>query len=132
MSDSSTPWTVAHQVPLSMGFSRLEYWSGFHLLLQGIFLIQELNPSLLHCRQILYRLSYKGSPEVSGGGQEELPHARGQGGGGEEQPHSKEWWLRGRRRAERSYSCSRSGGVALRRYPSSKVRSSGCTLLEQP
>ena len=22
-----TPWTVAHQVPLSMGFSRLEYWS---------------------------------------------------------------------------------------------------------
>ena len=24
-----TPWTVAHQVPLSMGFSRQEYWSGF-------------------------------------------------------------------------------------------------------
>ena len=22
-----TPWTVAHQVPLSMGFSRQEYWS---------------------------------------------------------------------------------------------------------
>ena len=22
------PWTVAHQVPLSMGFSRQEYWSG--------------------------------------------------------------------------------------------------------
>ena len=22
------PWTVAHQVPLSMGFSRREYWSG--------------------------------------------------------------------------------------------------------
>ena len=27
---------------------------------------------------------------------------------------------------------SRSGGVAVRRYPSSKVRSSGCALLEQP
>ena len=27
---------------------------------------------------------------------------------------------------------SRSGGVAMRRYPSSKVRSSGCALLEQP
>ena len=28
MSDSSvTPWTVAHQTPLSMGFSRQEYWS---------------------------------------------------------------------------------------------------------
>ena len=23
-----TPWTVAHQVPLSMGYSRQEYWSG--------------------------------------------------------------------------------------------------------
>ena len=25
--DSATPWTVAHQVPLSMGFSRQEHWS---------------------------------------------------------------------------------------------------------
>ena len=24
----ATPWTVAHQVPLSMGFPRQEYWSG--------------------------------------------------------------------------------------------------------
>ena len=32
MSDSfSTPWTVAHQVPLSMGFTREEYWSGLSL-----------------------------------------------------------------------------------------------------
>ena len=28
VSDSVTPWTVAHQAPLSMGFSRQEYWSG--------------------------------------------------------------------------------------------------------
>ena len=28
MSDSFATWTVAHQVPLSMGFSRQEYWSG--------------------------------------------------------------------------------------------------------
>ena len=28
MSDSAIPWTVAHQAPLSMGFSRQEYWSG--------------------------------------------------------------------------------------------------------
>ena len=28
MSDSATPWTVAHQAPLSMEFSRQEYWSG--------------------------------------------------------------------------------------------------------
>ena len=28
MSDSATPWTVAHQALLSMGFPRQEYWSG--------------------------------------------------------------------------------------------------------
>ena len=28
MSDSATPWTVAYQVPPSMGFSRQECWSG--------------------------------------------------------------------------------------------------------
>ena len=28
VSDSATPWTVAHQAPPSMGFSRQEYWSG--------------------------------------------------------------------------------------------------------
>ena len=27
MSNSATPWTVAHQAPLSMGFSRQEYWN---------------------------------------------------------------------------------------------------------
>ena len=25
---SATPWTLAHQAPLSMGFYRQEYWSG--------------------------------------------------------------------------------------------------------
>ena len=34
-------------------------------LLQRIFLIQESNWSLLHCRQILYQLSYQGSPFIS-------------------------------------------------------------------
>ena len=27
-----TPWTVAHQAPLSLGFSRQEYWSGLPFL----------------------------------------------------------------------------------------------------
>ena len=27
-----TPWTVAHQAPLSMGFPRQEYWSGLPFL----------------------------------------------------------------------------------------------------
>ena len=38
-----------------------EYWSRLSLL-QGIFLTQEVNWGLLHCRQILYQLSYQGSP----------------------------------------------------------------------
>ena len=35
---------------------------GSLFLLQGIFPTQELNWVLLHCRQILYQLSYEGSP----------------------------------------------------------------------
>ena len=34
-------------------------------LLQGIFPTQELNPGLLHCRQILYQLSHKGRPAAA-------------------------------------------------------------------
>ena len=37
---------------------------GCHFLLQRIFPTQGSNPGLLHCRQILYRMSYKGSPIV--------------------------------------------------------------------
>ena len=33
-------------------------------ILQGIFPTQGLNPGLLHCRQILYQLSHKGSPRI--------------------------------------------------------------------
>ena len=42
-------------------------------------------------------------------------------------PTSKEQWLRGHRRAQRSYSMFK-----VRRGDSSKVRSSGCALLGQP
>ena len=52
-----TLWTVAHQAPLSTGFSRQEYWSGLPFPLPGIFSTQWLNPCLLHyCvgRKILY------------------------------------------------------------------------------
>ena len=99
----ATPWTIACQSPLSMEFSRQEYWSGQLFpfpgdlpnpeikprspalqadllpfeppgkpkntrvgslsLLQGIFLTQESNQGLLHCRWILYQLSYQGSPK---------------------------------------------------------------------
>ena len=93
-----TPHTVACQAPLSMGFSRQEYWCGLPFSspgelpnsgikpgspalqadclpseppgkpnntrvgslspFQGIFLTQELNQGLFHCRQILYRWTF--------------------------------------------------------------------------
>ena len=97
-----TPWTVAHQAPLSMRFSRQEYWSelpcpppgdlpnpgikpsspalldsllsktpgksknrvGSLSLLKGIFPTQELNWSLLHCRQILYQRATREAPHM--------------------------------------------------------------------
>ena len=107
VSDSLWPrGLLAHQAPLSMGFSRQEYWSGLPCpppgdlpnpgikprypalqetdsfpseppgkpkntgvgslsLLQGIFPTQESNLGLLHCRRILYQLSYQGSPSIS-------------------------------------------------------------------
>ena len=52
-----TPWTIAHQAPQFMEFSRQEYWR--RSLLQGIFPTQGLNKGLLHCRQILYCLSHE-------------------------------------------------------------------------
>ena len=96
----ATSWTIACQAPLSMEFSRQEYWSGLPCpslgdlpnpgieprstalrvdslpaepqgrpkntgvcslsLLQWIFPTQELNWGLLHCRWILYQLTYQG------------------------------------------------------------------------
>ena len=46
-------------VPLSMGFSKQKHWSGLPFPSQGIFPIQGLNSGLLHCKQILHRLSHQ-------------------------------------------------------------------------
>ena len=46
-----------------MKFSRQEYWSGLPVLSPGNLPTQELNPDLLHCRQILYHLRHQGSPQ---------------------------------------------------------------------
>ena len=43
-----TPWTVAHQAPLSMGLSGKNTGVGCHFLLQGIISTQGSNPCLLH------------------------------------------------------------------------------------
>ena len=53
----ATPWTVAYQAPPSMGFSRQECWSGLPFPSQGIFLTQEMNLGLPHCRQMLHSAS---------------------------------------------------------------------------
>ena len=58
----STPWTVACQASLSMGFSRQEYWSGLPFPSPGIFPTQGSNPGLLHSRQILYWLKLPAKP----------------------------------------------------------------------
>ena len=41
----ATSWTVARQVPLSMGFSRQEYWSGWPFPSPGDILDQGINPA---------------------------------------------------------------------------------------
>ena len=58
----ATSWTVARPAPLSMEWSSKNAGVGCHSLLQCIFSTQRLNPGLPHCRQILNRLSYQGSP----------------------------------------------------------------------
>ena len=70
MSDkSATPWTVAHQVPLFMEFSRQEYWSGLQIPSPGDLPdpgIEPRSPALQvdSCitGRFFYWLSYKGSP----------------------------------------------------------------------
>ena len=53
MSDSVTPWMVACQAPLSMGFSRQEYWSGLPFPFPGHLPNPGIDRGLPHYRQIL-------------------------------------------------------------------------------
>ena len=57
----ATPWTVAHQAPLSIGFSRQEYWSGLPFPSPGDLPNPGIKPRS-HYRQTLYHLSHQGSP----------------------------------------------------------------------
>ena len=71
----TTPWTVARQAPLSMGFPRQEYWSGFTCPPPGNLPDPRIEPAapavqaeslpLSHqgiSRQLLYHESHLGSP----------------------------------------------------------------------
>ena len=55
-------WTVTCQAPLSMGFSRQQYWSRLPFPSLGDLPNPGLNLGFLRCKQILYRLSYEVSP----------------------------------------------------------------------
>ena len=56
----ATPWTVAYQAPLSMGFFPGKNTGvGCHFLLHKIFPTQRLNLGLPCCRQTLYCLSHQ-------------------------------------------------------------------------
>ena len=62
----ATPWTVAHQAPLSMGSPGRNTGVGCHALLQGGFPTQGPNPGFQHYRQILSCLSHQRSPKILG------------------------------------------------------------------
>ena len=64
VSDSETPWAVARQAPLSMGFSRQEYWSGLPCPPPGDLLDPGTEPRSPALQVDFYRLSHKGSPGI--------------------------------------------------------------------
>ena len=55
----ATPRTVACQAPLSMGFSRKEYWNRLPFPSPGDLPNPGIKTALVHCRQILYWLKYE-------------------------------------------------------------------------
>ena len=57
----AAPWAIAHHTPLhGILQARILKWVAIPFSRGS--LAQELNPGILHCRQILYCLSHQGSP----------------------------------------------------------------------
>ena len=59
----ATPWTAAHQAPLSMGTPGKNAAVGHHALLQRLFPTQGSILRLPHCRRVLYRRSHRDARE---------------------------------------------------------------------
>ena len=59
VSDSATPQTVTHQAPLSMEFSRQEYWSGLPLPTPDKVLALLLNGDIM---QVIYQYKHQNHP----------------------------------------------------------------------
>ena len=65
----ATSWTIACQVPLSMGFSRQEYWSGLPFPSSGVITTQGQNLHLLyllHWQEDSLLLGPHGKPKNTG------------------------------------------------------------------
>ena len=63
----ATPWTVAHQPPLSMGFFRQEYWTGLPCPPPGDFPGPGIEPASPALKADSLLLSHQGSPNKSRG-----------------------------------------------------------------
>ena len=61
-SDSMIPWTVAHQAPLSMEFSRQEYWNGLPFPSPRNIPDPGFKPGSLTLQEDSYPQSHQGSP----------------------------------------------------------------------
>ena len=60
---TANPWTIANQAPLSMEFSRQEYWSGLPFPTPGDLPNPGMDLGLLHCKKIFYHLLLRKPPE---------------------------------------------------------------------
>ena len=58
----ATPWIVAHWAPLSMGFSRQEFWSGFPFLPPGDLPNPGIKPSSPSLAGIFFTTEPPGKP----------------------------------------------------------------------
>ena len=61
-----TPWTVTHQAPLSMGFSRQEYWSGLPFLPPGDLPNPGIEPMSPALAGRLFTTEPPGNPSLQG------------------------------------------------------------------
>ena len=62
MSNSATPWIVARQAPLSMGFPRQEYWNGLPFPSPGNLPDPGIKPTFPALQVDSLPLSHQGSP----------------------------------------------------------------------
>ena len=104
-----TPWAVACQAPLSMEFSRQEYWSGLPIPPPGIFPTQGLNLCLLHWQVDSLPL-HQLTVSLKATGKVRLPDQLVPG-------ESEQWWVR-----------NRSGwpGAPLQQRPAFSSKSRSC------